>query len=156
MVMSLRGGLWTLLGCVLGACLTLGLSACSTPPPEPAAEQILDLASGQLISRDQLLASLRASDYVLLGEQHDNPHHHALRGALLADLQRPGAAVVAGNGHVHRDYGVPHLIAAWQPAAKVISIGFLESTDDLAASRQLYTHVWMTTAPHRDDPCARP
>jgi uncharacterized iron-regulated protein len=63
------------------ACL---LSSCSTPPPQ--AETLIDTASGRPISRAELLQVLRAADFVLLGELHDNPRHHVLRGELLAAL----------------------------------------------------------------------
>jgi uncharacterized iron-regulated protein len=287
--------------------LAIVLAACSaapaTPPPAtplspaaPPTERIVELASGRVISRDELLAAARASDYVLLGEQHDNARHHALRGEFLADLgtaslktttvvaeqlpqgsrvifgadllaslkaagfdaaawdwpvhaplfdaigraglpltggdvdrdtvrraaregetglptaladalrgaplsaaaqaaldtdlvashcgqlpaervpgmraaqgardaslwaalQRSGgrpAVLVAGNGHVRLDYGVPRLIAAWQPAARVLSVGFVESDEDLAAARglKLYHYAWVTAPPSdRGDPC---
>jgi uncharacterized iron-regulated protein len=57
-------------------------------------ERIIDLASGRDIDRAELLARARAASFVLLGEQHDNPHHHQRRGAFIADLG-PGTVVVA-------------------------------------------------------------
>lgn len=54
-------------------------------------ERIVEVASGRELSRDELLAACRAADHVLLGELHDNPHHHQRRGALVAEL---GAAAV--------------------------------------------------------------
>lgn len=72
----------------------LCLTACALVPAGPPAERIVDLASGRLISRDALLDAMRRSDYVLLGEQHDDAHHHALRAGLLADLNSPSASVV--------------------------------------------------------------
>lgn len=71
----------------------LGLTGCATRSPL-AEERIVDLRSGRDIPVAELLALIRRSDYTLLGEQHDNPHHHARRGALLAQL-RPPAAVIA-------------------------------------------------------------
>lgn len=58
------------------------------------ADTVIELASGRPVSEAALLALIKSSDFVLLGELHDNPHHHARRGALLAQL-RPPAAVVA-------------------------------------------------------------
>jgi uncharacterized iron-regulated protein len=56
-------------------------------------ERIVEVASGRLLTRTELLATLRASDFALLGERHDNPHHHARRGELLAGLRAPAAVV---------------------------------------------------------------
>lgn len=70
------------------------LSACAHPHAVSAVDRIIDLASGAEWTRVELLAALRASDYVLLGEQHDNPHHHQRRGDLIVDLGA-GAIVVA-------------------------------------------------------------
>ncbi len=58
------------------------------------ADTIIEQASGRPVSEAALLALIKTSDFVLLGELHDNPHHHARRGALLAQL-RPPAALVA-------------------------------------------------------------
>jgi uncharacterized iron-regulated protein len=274
----------------------LALSACAVPGIEPndrsiaRGERIVELASGRAWRREDLLQALRRSDFVLLGEQHDNPRHHALRGALIADLgpgtvvvaehlprggqlaagtdllarlqaagfeadawgwplhqplfaaiaaaglplrggdidpalvrraAREGAGalppelatllqaaplsaaaqaaldadlvdghcghlqaarvpamraaqrardaslwlalrdsgghpavLVAGNGHVRADYGVPRLIAVARPAALVSNVGFIESDAELAASNGRYSHVWITAAPEREDPCA--
>lgn len=59
-----------------------------------AEERIVDARSGQTLSRDQLRAAIAGSDYLLLGELHDNPAHHRRRGELLAELPA-GASVVA-------------------------------------------------------------
>ena len=80
-------------------------------------------------------------------------------GVTLLVAFTPGPAVLlAGNGHVRHDLGVPQLIAAWQPAAKVLSVGFIEPGDekDTQARRDAlpYTHVWITAAVPRGDPCA--
>jgi uncharacterized iron-regulated protein len=75
--------------------------------------------------------------------------------AALREAQGKPRILVAGNGHVRLDYGVPRLIAAWQPAAQVVSVAFVEPDTDVAALRGLYTHAWITAAPAaRDDPCA--
>ncbi|WP_449431156.1 ChaN family lipoprotein [Pseudomonas putida] len=80
-------------------CLALALSGCQASlPPLPAWQssegrdsaqlgQIQELASGQLISPEQLLRRLAAAPRVLVGEKHDNPDHHALQVWLLSALQ---------------------------------------------------------------------
>jgi uncharacterized iron-regulated protein len=70
----------------------LTLAGCAAVPPADDG-RIVEVASGRTLSRGELLAAMRASDVVLLGEQHDNGWHHRLRGELLAEL-RPGAIVV--------------------------------------------------------------
>jgi uncharacterized iron-regulated protein len=74
--------------------------------------------------------------------------------ALLA--HRP-AILVAGNGHVRRDYGVPQVLAALDPSLKITSVGFYESGSDRAelikslAGR--YDFIWLTDKAQRSDPC---
>ena len=67
------------------------------------------------------------------------------------------AVLVAGNGHVRKDYGVPQVIAATAPQLRQISVGFIESSAD---SRELiqslggqYDVVWLTERTERKDPC---
>lgn len=126
------------------SCLIL-LTACQSrevlPPPAPLAPlgrehadlgRIVDLTSGQSISPEQLLARLAPARRVLVGEQHDNPDHHALQLWLLRELarQRPQGSVLmemlnpdqqikvdqaqaaARAGQVITD---PFDILAWQP-----------------------------------------
>jgi uncharacterized iron-regulated protein len=61
----------------------------------------------------------------------------------LAESRAQPAVLVAGNGHVRLDYGVPQMIQAVQPGARVISVGLLrlEQAQDLAD--EPYTHVWI-------------
>ncbi|NRH27402.1 ChaN family lipoprotein [Pseudomonas sp. MS19] len=47
---------------------------------------IIDLRSGQQISPQQLVDELATAGHVLVGEQHDNPDHHALQLWLLKAL----------------------------------------------------------------------
>lgn len=50
--------------------------------------QILDTASGQWHSPQQLLPRLSAATHLVIGEQHDNPDHHALQLWLLEHMAR--------------------------------------------------------------------
>ena len=85
---------------VLLSCLML-LAACQgrpmLPPPAPLAPlghehadlgRIVDLANGRTIDPEQLLDRLARAERVLVGEQHDNPDHHALQLWLLRELSR--------------------------------------------------------------------
>lgn len=92
-----------LLGCIalLAACQSHEV----TPPPawlspegREHAElgQIRDLASGELLSPQQLVERLAVMPRVLVGEQHDNPDHHALQLWLLRELaaRRPQGSLL--------------------------------------------------------------
>lgn len=70
----------------------------------------------------------------------------------LRDAGTRPAVLVAGNGHVRTDFGVPQLAAAQRPQARVVSVGFLETGADPAAAP--YTYVWITARAERGDPCA--
>jgi uncharacterized iron-regulated protein len=72
--------------------------------------------------------------------------------AALRDAEKRPAILLAGNGHVRLDYGVPQVIAATQPAAKVVSVGFMEIGEPVHG--RAYTHVWLTPAVAREDACA--
>jgi len=95
---------------LLGLLLVQLLAGCAQLAPSAGAERIVELASGREISREALLQKLRDSDYVLLGEQHDNAVHHQRRAELLSDLGA-GAPVVAE--HLTRGLSV-------QPGAELL------------------------------------
>lgn len=75
----------------------------------------------------------------------------AARDAVMAQTLRPyaqrGAVLIAGNGHVRRDIGVPR----WLPgdATRVLSVGYLE-TDSPDAG---FDTVVRVPTMDRDDPC---
>lgn len=77
-------------------CLGL-LAACQNLPPVPAWQspegrddaqlgQIIDSSSGARLTPAQLVERLAGAERVLVGEQHDNPDHHALELWLLQAL----------------------------------------------------------------------
>jgi uncharacterized iron-regulated protein len=67
------------------------------------------------------------------------------------------AWLIAGNGHVRRDYGVPRMLTVLAPAKKVVVVGFLEREPDGAlpsdTERSVYDVVWITERAEREDPC---
>ncbi|MAQ83191.1 MAG: hypothetical protein CMH12_14135 [Maritimibacter sp.] len=74
------------------------------------------------------------------------------RAALLA-LEETGGpvAVITGNGHARRDWGVPRALATAAPDVSVLSLGQFETTAPDAPPFD----VWVVTDPaERDDPCA--
>lgn len=74
------------------------LAACASEP-SAADDRIVDVATGRALEVADVLRRLRAADVVLLGELHDNPHHHARRAALLAAI---GVPVVVVAEHLPR------------------------------------------------------
>ncbi len=76
----------------------------------------------------------------------------ALARATLQALDDTGGPVVviAGKGHVRRDWGVPALLRVARPDLDMLSIGFLEE----APSAPPPFDLWVVTRPApREDPC---
>lgn len=85
--------------------LAWGLAGCHAVAPLPALPQwqspdgrehadlgqIRETASGRLLTPEQLVSRLAAAPRVLVGEQHDNPDHHALQRWLLQALAQQRA-----------------------------------------------------------------
>lgn len=64
--------------------------------------------------------------------------------------------LVAGNGHVRLDYGIPSLLRQYQPQSNFVSIGFIEDSVDLSDMDKLraqYHYLWVTPKIERKDPC---
>ena len=83
-----------LLFCLLGlvACQSLqapsALPAWQSPQAREHAQlgHIIELRTGRLLTPAQLLEALASTPLLLVGEQHDNPDHHALQLWLLRNL----------------------------------------------------------------------
>jgi uncharacterized iron-regulated protein len=76
----------------------------------------------------------------------------------LLDPSADGAVLIAGNGHVRRDLGVPLYLRQASPDARVVSLGLLEveSGKDRAADYMAeiaYDFAWFTPQARREDPC---
>ncbi len=78
----------------------------------------------------------------------------SMANALLTNVP---AVLVAGNGHVRRDYGVPQVIEAMAPLLKISAVGFYERGGDrqelIKSLASRYDYVWLTEAAGRSDPC---
>jgi uncharacterized iron-regulated protein len=78
------------------------------------------------------------------------------RDAVMAETLRRqvggnGVVLLAGNGHVRRDIGVPRWLgAAWQ--GQVFAVGYLETSDD-APPATIFDAVVRTAPAPRPDPC---
>ncbi len=111
-----------------------GVSHAKKPQPHPLA--------GKYWSRDRgavryatLVDAVRAADFALLGEVHDNGLHHAWRGALLRDV---------------RGFGEPYTKAAGLPP-KVPALVFEHIRTDQRASLELFTGL-VRSGQHLDRP----
>jgi uncharacterized iron-regulated protein len=71
--------------------------------------------------------------------------------ALRSTTQRP-SILVAGNGHVRLDYGVPSLIRHYLPDSRFVSIGFVE--EPAVGLQAQYHYLWITEPTPRSDPCS--
>jgi uncharacterized iron-regulated protein len=74
------------------------------------------------------------------------------RDAVMADLLREhgarGAVLLAGNGHVRRDLGVPRWLA---DPDRVFAVGYLEEGDEPPPGA--FDAVVVTARVERPDPC---
>ena len=78
----------------------------------------------------------------------------ALAAAMSAAPPGVRVVLIAGNGHVRRDIGVPHYLSAAQVDG-LVSIAFLEGgIDGAMVADGPYDQAWFTTPVERPDPCA--
>lgn len=72
-------------------------------------------------------------------------------------LDHAPSVLVAGNGHVRKDYGVPQALSALVPALKLTAVGFYEADsprEELVKSLAgRYDIVWLSKPAERSDPC---
>ncbi len=81
------------------------------------------------------------------------------RDAMMADrlatvAGRSGGVLIAGNGHVRKDRGVPWYLARLRPAARIVSLGLIEVAADGAFGELPYDYVWFTPRAADQEPCA--
>jgi uncharacterized iron-regulated protein len=108
---------------LLAAACGGGPPAVVTPMPftMPDSTFVLDGPTGAPVTTGELLRRVGAADVVLLGEQHDNPVHHALRGALITAFAAQRPAVVFEQ-FADRDSPIPppapdQSVEAWLDAS---------------------------------------
>jgi len=83
--------------------------------------------------------------------------------SLIAAGDPDGAILVAGAGHVRKDYGIPVYLAAKAAGKQVISIAFLEVDNQkseprnytLANGRLPFDYVWFTPRVDDENPCEK-
>ncbi|MFZ2541323.1 MAG: ChaN family lipoprotein [Gallionella sp.] len=91
-----------------------------------------------------------------------------LRDALMVDsavasIER-GVVAIVGSSHARRDIGLPLYFAARDPSARILSIGFVEVSQDKndpqvysgdsATGDAPFDLIWFTSRVERTDPCA--
>jgi uncharacterized iron-regulated protein len=73
-------------------------------------------------------------------------------------LERSSGILLAGNGHIRKDYGVPQVLKAIAPHQSVVNVAFTEDdgldSKAIANYRDRYDYVWLTKPIERKDPCA--
>jgi uncharacterized iron-regulated protein len=95
-----------LLGLVLANNPLASLSAFSTETPKskesalllsdhPLVDTIWNTSTSANITKEMLTEQLQASDYVLLGEKHDNERHHAIQAELSTSVVNNGSQPAA-------------------------------------------------------------
>jgi uncharacterized iron-regulated protein len=97
---------------------------------------------------------------VLVDVQRARDAHMAWR---LATAGAAAGVLIAGAGHVRRDWGVPTFLARFLPGARVASVAFVEVRPGLhepepyAAGPEgpAFDYVWFTPRVDAEDPCAR-
>jgi uncharacterized iron-regulated protein len=99
--MSKQGCAWArnLLAAIalaVGATISLAASAPSTAANSPLVDKIWDVAGRRFVDPQQLSRALARSDFILLGEIHDNHEHHLHQAEMIASLigagRRPAIA----------------------------------------------------------------
>jgi uncharacterized iron-regulated protein len=126
-------------------------------PPEllaPLTTEIRDAHCGQIPESmvGGMVAAQRARDAQIA---------RSLAEAATAD----GGLLIAGAGHVRTDRGVPVVLAALAPGARVLSVTFVEVSDDRREPRSYaerfgvsalpFDFVWFTPRVDDRDPCER-
>jgi uncharacterized iron-regulated protein len=104
--------------------------------------------------QDELRAAVcdQVSGRVVIGMMRVQRARDAMMAdRLAATAGKGGGLLIAGNGHVRKDRGVPWYLARLRPGARSVSIGLLEVQDDMLEppTDLPYDYVWLT--PRVDD-----
>jgi len=76
-----------------------------------------------------------------------------------------GIVLISGSGHSRKDYGVPYYLQQEMPELKVVSIAFMEVSEDefkpgdyaeaWGAKKLPFDYVWFTPRAEREDQCEK-
>ena len=123
----------------------------------------LDSQSKDKLINDLVVGHCGVVEEGLLSFMYKAQRYRDASMAYIASKVAP-AIVIAGNGHVRRDYGVPQIIKKMNPNSNVISIAFLETdklsemTDNLIKKffkDEDTDYIWLTEPVSRVDPCEK-
>lgn len=82
----------------------------------------------------------------------------AMANAMLSGGKTGPAWLIAGNGHVRMDMGVPRLLRRAAPGKSILAVGLMERGTEEAISSpgtgRLYQVIIVTPPAEREDPCA--
>jgi uncharacterized iron-regulated protein len=91
---------------VLLCLCVIGCAGSRPPQPQTAAVvgvaerfrpgQIVDLASGKVITFDELIAQVSSKDLIFVGEAHDNPDHHLIQIQILQAVAHRSPSLTLG------------------------------------------------------------
>lgn len=113
--------LWLLLlSCLVAGCADLPQRSTAEVAPHPLLHQVWSTGAQRFISLEALQGELAAADFVLLGENHDNPAHHQLQARIIDSLPWQGAAV-AGFEQINSDQAAA--LETWLQAAPEGTLG---------------------------------
>lgn len=74
----------------------------------------------------------------------------------MQQVKRTPVILLAGNGHVRKDYGIPTLLPSGQSTS--VSVGFLQldtlTPEAIQAYQAQYDYIWLTGAVEAEDACA--
>lgn len=101
-----------------------------------------------------MVSDTQAQALALAQRSRDMQLAEAMRAARADGCRQ--VVLLAGNGHVRRNWGVPAHLHASEPDARIVVIGFLESTADAGGSTDApdYDVVETVRPQPRPDPCA--
>ncbi|MDT3679895.1 MAG: ChaN family lipoprotein [Burkholderiaceae bacterium] len=127
------------------------------PPPGWGTEQTEAMRASIRQGHCDLLPE-RAVDAMALAQRTRDAR---IARALVDARERTGLPVVllAGNGHLRRDIGVPLHLAALRPQARIVSIAMLERNArgeegrGVAPDQESFDLIVRTAAQPREDPC---
>ena len=179
---------WALYQPIADAALEAGLPIAATNLSPPTTQAIarhgLVALEPAVIARLRLDAPLSPELRAAMATEIEDSHCHMLPEAMLDNMvaaqrardaqiaerlaaaaQPNGALLIAGDGHVRKDRGVPAFLALQVPGAPAASLAFLEVQRD-EVEPQAYTayfgrgpfpvdYVWFTPRLDDEDPCER-
>lgn len=92
--------------------LAISLAGCATVDrtwrsvfggSNPLVGKIWDVKAKRFITQSALIGALEDTDYVILGEKHDNPDHHLLQAEVISDIGKRGKKVKVGFEQFSKD-----------------------------------------------------